>query len=135
METFDQWQNLHVHRGGQERQWHHLGHLERIHLDFVLAGAELQGEAKQRFQRLQELQAELAQKFSEHVLDATDGFAAYVSDERGEPGVVMPSSDGLWVGTGDGSVLITDLQLEGKKRMEAREFLRGHPIAAGTKLG
>ena len=27
--------------------------------DFVLAGAELQGEAKQRFQRLQELQADL----------------------------------------------------------------------------
>jgi oligopeptidase A len=43
--------------------------------DFVLAGAELQGEAKQRFQQLQEQQAELAQKFSEHVLDATDGYA------------------------------------------------------------
>ena len=62
-------------------------------------------------------------------------FAAYVSDECGAPGIVLPSSDGLWVGTGDGSVLITDLQLEGKKRMEAREFLRGHPIAPGTKLG
>ena len=62
-------------------------------------------------------------------------FAAYVSDERGEAGVVLPSSDGLWVGTGDGSVLITGLQLEGKKRMEAREFLRGHPVTPGTKLG
>ena len=50
--------------------------------DFVLAGAELQGEAKQRFQRVQELQAELAQKFSEHVLDATDGYAYYASDEE-----------------------------------------------------
>ncbi|WP_372527861.1 M3 family metallopeptidase [Piscinibacter sp.] len=50
--------------------------------DFVLAGAELQGAAKQRFQQLQELQAELAQKFSEHVLDATDGFATYASDEE-----------------------------------------------------
>ena len=50
--------------------------------DFVLAGAELQGAAKQRFQKLQELQAELAQKFSEHVLDATDGFAYYASDEE-----------------------------------------------------
>ena len=52
--------------------------------DFVLAGAELEGEAKQRFQRVQELQAELAQKFSEHVLDATDGYAYYASaDELG----------------------------------------------------
>ena len=55
--------------------------------DFVLAGAELQGQAKQRFQRLQELQADLSQKFSEHVLDATDGYAYFASDEemRGVP--------------------------------------------------
>jgi oligopeptidase A len=49
--------------------------------DFVLSGAELQGEAKQRFQELQERQAELAQKFSEHVLDATDGYAHYATEE------------------------------------------------------
>src|SRR5256885_7415085 len=42
--------------------------------DFVLSGAELQGAAKARFQQLQEEQAALAQKFSEHVLDATDGY-------------------------------------------------------------
>src|SRR5205814_6415950 len=50
--------------------------------DFVLSGAELQGSAKERFQQLQELQAELAQKFSEHVLDATDGFAYYASESE-----------------------------------------------------
>ncbi len=50
--------------------------------DFVLSGAELQGEAKQRFQRLQELQADLSQKFSEHVLDATDGYAYYASEDE-----------------------------------------------------
>ncbi len=47
--------------------------------DFVLSGAELQGEAKQRFAQIQELQAELARRFSEHVLDATDGYALYVN--------------------------------------------------------
>jgi len=50
--------------------------------DFVLAGAELQGEAKARFQELQELQADLSQKFSEHVLDATDGFAYYATEDE-----------------------------------------------------
>lgn len=50
--------------------------------DFVLSGAELQGEAKQRFQQLQEQQAELAQKFSEHVLDATDGYAHYAQEDE-----------------------------------------------------
>ena len=48
--------------------------------DFVLSGAELQGAAKERFKQLREAQAELAQKFSEHVLDATDGFAYFASD-------------------------------------------------------
>jgi len=47
---------------------------------FVLGGAELQGEAKERFAALQERQAELAQKFSENALDATDAFALYVED-------------------------------------------------------
>jgi len=47
--------------------------------DFVLSGAELQGEAKARFAAIQERSADLAQQYSEHVLDATDGFAHYDS--------------------------------------------------------
>ena len=47
--------------------------------DFVLSGAELQGASKERFLQLQEAQAELGQKFAEHVLDATDGFAYYAT--------------------------------------------------------
>ena len=43
--------------------------------DFVLSGAELHGAARRASPQIQERQAELAQKFSEHVLDATDGYA------------------------------------------------------------
>ncbi|WP_110400704.1 M3 family metallopeptidase [Sphaerotilus hippei] len=50
--------------------------------DFVLSGAELQGEAKVRFAKIQEQLADLGQKFSEHVLDATDAFALYVGTEQ-----------------------------------------------------
>jgi oligopeptidase A len=50
--------------------------------DFVLSGAELQGEAKTRFAAIQERGAELRQKFSEHVMDATDQFALVVPTER-----------------------------------------------------
>lgn len=46
-------------------------------------------------------------------------------------GVMQAREDGLLIGTGDGSVLVTDLQIDGKRRMAAREFLRGHVIAAG----
>jgi len=45
--------------------------------NFVLGGAELQGEAKERYAAIQERQAELSQKFSENALDATDAFAYY----------------------------------------------------------
>jgi len=48
--------------------------------DFVLAGAELSGDAKARFMQIQERAAELAQCYSEHVLDATDGFAYFADD-------------------------------------------------------
>ena len=50
--------------------------------DFVLSGAELQGAAKERFAQIQERLAAVSQKFSENVLDATDGFAHYASDEE-----------------------------------------------------
>ena len=47
--------------------------------DFVLSGAELQGDAKLRFAAIAERSAELGQQFSEHVLDATDGFSLLVT--------------------------------------------------------
>jgi oligopeptidase A len=46
--------------------------------DFVLSGAELQGAAKTRFAAIQDRSAELQQHYSEHVLDATDGWRLVV---------------------------------------------------------
>ena len=48
--------------------------------NFVLGGAELTGGARERFARIQERQAELAQKFSENALDATDSFAYFATE-------------------------------------------------------
>jgi oligopeptidase A len=50
--------------------------------NFVLSGAQLQGNDKQRFAAIQERQAELSQKFSENALDATEAFAYYASAEE-----------------------------------------------------
>jgi oligopeptidase A len=50
--------------------------------DFKLSGAELEGAARQRHAELQDRQAELGQAFSEHVLDATDGFSLFVTREE-----------------------------------------------------
>ena len=54
--------------------------------NFVLSGAELVGEAKTRFAEIQERQAELSQKFSENVLDATDSWT-YLAQEDELSGV------------------------------------------------
>jgi len=50
--------------------------------NFVLSGAELQGEARDRYAAIQERSAELQQQFSEHVLDATDGWSYVASTEE-----------------------------------------------------
>ena len=49
--------------------------------DFRLPGAGLPEAQKPRFQAIQEEQAALSAKFSENLLDATNAFAEYVSDE------------------------------------------------------
>jgi oligopeptidase A len=48
--------------------------------DFKLGGADLVGADKARYTAIQERLAELSRQFSEHVLDATDGYALYVSE-------------------------------------------------------
>ena len=50
--------------------------------DFRLSGVELEGAAKARYAELQDRQAEVGQKFSEHVLDATDGYVYYASADE-----------------------------------------------------
>ncbi|MFZ9920516.1 MAG: methionyl-tRNA formyltransferase [Terrimicrobiaceae bacterium] len=53
----------------------------------------------------------------------------------GPPGEILASDPGvIRVGCGFGSLLLESLQLEGRKRLPAAEFLRGHPIAPGTRL-
>ena len=50
--------------------------------NFVLGGAELQGEDKIRYAAIQERLAELSQKFSENALDATDQFSLCVTEDE-----------------------------------------------------
>ena len=49
--------------------------------------------------------------------------------------VVEIRKDSLVVMTGEGVLVIQELQLEGKKRMMADAFLRGYTVMVGTKLG
>lgn len=54
----------------------------------------------------------------------------------GEPGVLMVEGDAMQVGCGEGSVLeLVEVQMEGKKKMSAAEFLRGYQVRSGERLG
>jgi methionyl-tRNA formyltransferase len=55
---------------------------------------------------------------------------------NGAPGEVLSAGrDGIEVGCGTGSIIINELQLEGKKRLSAAEFLAGCKLTPGTQLG
>lgn len=49
--------------------------------------------------------------------------------------VISDGSDGILVRAGTGRLRITELQLQGAKRLGAADFLRGTPVPAGTFLG
>ncbi len=56
-------------------------------------------------------------------------------DSDASPGTVLHADKrGIRVACGTNSLLIKDIQPEGKKRMAVESFLCGHPIAAGTLL-
>ena len=64
-------------------------------------------------------------------------FAAEKTAGNGEPGTVLEADPkkGLTVACGEGALGLTEIQLVGGKRMKATDFLRGHALEVGTKLG
>lgn len=53
-------------------------------------------------------------------------FGAAATDGASSPGEILSADDKLIVGTGDRALLLTDVQLENRKRMSAAEFIRGN---------
>jgi len=53
-------------------------------------------------------------------------FSATVVDHNGKPGELLKSENELVIAAGKGALSLRDVQLEGKRRMSASEFLRGH---------
>jgi methionyl-tRNA formyltransferase len=53
-----------------------------------------------------------------------------------EPGTIVEFHNGsLVIATGDGLLSLLEVQIEGKKKMPAADFLRGATLKAGEKLG
>jgi len=61
--------------------------------------------------------------------------SAEESVASGIPGTVLSAGpDGIVVAAGEGSLVLREVQIEGKKRLSAAEFLRGFPLPAGTRF-
>lgn len=50
------------------------------------------------------------------------------------PGSVIENKEGLMIACGQGALCLLEVQLEGKKKMSAKEFLKGHPVEIGAVL-
>ena len=58
------------------------------------------------------------------------------AEESAEAGsVVEAEGERIRVACGEGSLLLTEMQLEGKKRLDTRSFLAGRSIKSGDRLG
>ncbi|HMS16692.1 MAG TPA: methionyl-tRNA formyltransferase [Planctomycetota bacterium] len=61
--------------------------------------------------------------------------ATVVSAPRAEPGSIHdPSAGTLTVACGEGALRIHQLKPSGKREMTDREFLRGYPVASGSRM-
>ncbi len=59
----------------------------------------------------------------------------YESEGKCEPGeIIAVSKDGITAACGRGSLLIEELQIEGRKKMAIGEFIAGHRIKAGERF-
>ena len=57
-------------------------------------------------------------------------------EHSAKPGAILKSDkNGIEVACGKGSLLLTELQAAGKKRLSAAEFIRGVPFTKNTVLG
>ncbi len=53
-------------------------------------------------------------------------FSGVIADLRGKPGEILRSDTEFVIATSDSALSLTEVQLEGKRRMSATDFLRGH---------
>jgi methionyl-tRNA formyltransferase len=61
-------------------------------------------------------------------------FGARVVEGEGQPGEVRTTDDGLRITTGNGALLVDEVQPAGKPRMAAADWVRGRGVRAGQRF-
>ena len=62
-------------------------------------------------------------------------YKAGIGDGKGTPGEIIALNSGIEAACGTGSLVIGELQLEGGRRIGWEEFIRGHRLTLGGRLG
>ncbi|WP_368233273.1 methionyl-tRNA formyltransferase [Anaerotruncus rubiinfantis] len=57
------------------------------------------------------------------------------AEGSGAPGEVLEDGRRLVVACGEGAIELLEIQADGSRRMAAADYLRGHPVMKGAKLG
>jgi methionyl-tRNA formyltransferase len=71
-----------------------------------------------------------------HAMEVAEGVDIGASGSSESGCIVIEKDECFFVACAGGTWLyLSEVQLEGKKRMMAEEFLRGHQLATGTRLG
>ncbi len=84
--------------------------LEQAVRDFLLSGIELGGEQQRRYRALQARLSELASRFSDQLLDATDGWSLTVQDRQrltGIPTTALEAAERAAVAAGEAGYRLT----------------------------
>ena len=61
-------------------------------------------------------------------------YKAEVTHLKGDIGEVLSLDNGITIGAGENSITLLEVQLEGSKKMPAKDFLLGHKISVGYKF-
>lgn len=56
-------------------------------------------------------------------------------NEPASPATIVSAKDSIIVASGEGTVELLEVQLEGKRPMDVKSFLLGHPLKIGMRLG
>ena len=67
-----------------------------------------------------------------NIMEFCKQFNARTQDKPGS--IVRTADRGIEVGTGGGRIIVTELQPEGKNRMDAKSFLAGNKLVIGEKF-
>lgn len=99
-------------------------------IDWTRSALEIEGQVRALWPNPMAYTSRKGDRLLLHRVEALD------KESLGEPGTVEGSGkEGIYVATGQGQLLIKELQRSGRNPLKAQDYLRGNPVDKGERLG